>query len=299
MDASILRGLPLAVAVAGFVCTDCVAAPAPAGPFARIPALSTACYAQGDPFLSRLEAAKEAVAKDREKQEEINARIKADFDKLDPMEMSQRMQQWMMDNPQEATRYMEASQAAGTSIQTGSSGLADEEMQFNKGYKDLAARYDAAMKQARAPADARMTALNKRLADFGCSFGSGECTLPDYAQPELEAVLRMADAAYQAACPRWWGASGEIPAYLKRHRDWLLTKYIPTYEQIDGLRVQQFAIMNTPAAAYKSTLAYQKADPYMNDIWTLYQMRPSKAYCTSVGCEGAHAAMQGLNEGQP
>ena len=49
--------------------------------------------------------------------------------------------------------------------------------------------YAAAMQQARAPADARMAALNKRLADSGCSFGSGECTLPDYAQPELEAIL--------------------------------------------------------------------------------------------------------------
>ena len=58
MDASIVRGLSTAVAVAGFVFLDCVAAPAaPDGPFARIPALTTACYENGDPFVSKLDAA--------------------------------------------------------------------------------------------------------------------------------------------------------------------------------------------------------------------------------------------------
>jgi hypothetical protein len=144
-----------------------------------------------------------------------------------------------------------------------------------------------------------MAALNKRLADHGCSFGSGECTQPDWAQPELEAVLRMADSAYQAACPRWWGAKGEISTYLKRHRDWLVTKYLPTYGQIDDLRVQQFAIMNTPAASYKSTLPHQKADLYMNEIGTLYHMRPAKPYCTSIGCEGFMPAISSLDTGTP
>jgi hypothetical protein len=300
MDAKILRGLPIAVAIAG-VSFDCLAAApaAPEGPFARIPALTTACYEEGDPFASRLEAAKAAVAEEKEKQEAINARIEADFQSLDPMEMSQRMQQWMMDHPQDAAKFAQATQAAGTSIQTGTPELADEEAQFKNGYKALADRYNAAMKQARAPADARMAALNKRLAEFGCSFGSGECTLPEYAVPELQAVLRMADAAYQAACPQWWGAKGEIPAYAKRHRDWLVTKYIPTYGQIDDLRVQQYAIMNTPAASYKSTLAHKKADLYINDVWTLYHMRPGKPYCTSIGCEGFAPTMHSLDTGRP
>jgi len=301
MDANIVRGLPVAMAaVAAFIPLDCIGAAAAAdGPFARIPPLTTACYRQGDPFESRLEAVKQAVAAEKDKQDAINGQIEAQFSQLDPMEMSERMTQWMMDNPQDAAKFAQASQATGSSLQTGAQELADGEMQFRKGYKDLAARYDAAMKQARAPADARMAGLNKRLAESGCSFGSGECTLPDYAVPELHAVLRMADAAYQAACPQWWGARGEIPAYVKRHRDWLETRYIPAFGQIDELRVQQFAIMNTPAASYKSTLPHQKADLYINDIWTLYQMRPGKPYCTSIGCEGFTPAMHSLDTGAP
>jgi hypothetical protein len=303
MDASNFRALPIAVAVVGLAFSECVAAPAvpsaPEGPFARIPALTTSCYRERDPFAAKLEAAEAAVAKDRESQEAINARIEDDFNKLDMMEKSQRMTQWMMDHPQDAAKYMQANQAVGTGMQTASPELANEEKKFNDGYKDLVDRYNAAMKQARAPADARMAALNKKLADFGCSLGSGECTLPDYAQPELEAVLRMADAAYQAACPQWWGAKGEIPAYLKRHRDWLVTKYLPTYGQIDDIRVQQFAIMNTPAASYKSTLPHEKASPYIKEIGKLYQMRPDKPYCTSVGCEGFLPAISAVDTGTP
>ena len=300
MDASVLRGLPTAVAVAGLVFIDCAAAPTtPDGPFARIPALTTACYRDGDPFAARLEAARDAVASDRERQEAINARIEADYSKLDPMEMSQRMTQWMMDNPQEAQRYMQANQAASTSVQTNSAELAADEASYRNGLKDLVTRYDAAMKQATAPADARLAALNKKLADFGCSFGSGECSLPDYAQPELEAILRMTDDAYRAACPKWWGANGEIPKFLKRRRDWLLNEYLPTYGQIDAIKVQQFAIMNTPAASYRSTSPHQQAERYMNDVWTLYQHRPDKPYCTSVGCEGMIPAIQGLDTGRP
>ena len=207
MNGNMLRALPVAAALAGLVFSDCVAAPAaPEGPFAKIPALTTACYRERDPFADRLEAAKAAVAKEKKSQDAINARIEADFNKIDMMEKSQLMTQWMMDHPQDAAKYMQANQAAGTTVQTTSPELADEEMKFQNGYKDLVDRYNAAMKQATAPADARMTTLNNRLADFGCSFGSTECTRPDWAQPELEAILRMADAAYQAACPKWWGA---------------------------------------------------------------------------------------------
>ena len=192
-----------------------------------------------------------------------------------------------------------ATHPPGTTGQPPAPALADEQKKFNTAYKDLADRYTVAMKRARAPAEARMTTLNTRLADFGCSFGSTECTWPDWAQPELEAVLRMADAAYQAACPQWWGAKGDIPAYLKRHRDWLVTKYLPTYGQIDDLRVQQYAIMNTPAASYKSTLPHQQADRYMNDVWKLYQMRPEKPYCTSIGCEGFLPSISAVDTGRP
>ena len=78
MDASIGRGLSTAVAVAGFVFFDCVAAPAaPDGPFARIPALTTACYESGDQFVSKLDAAKETVARERDRWPRRSQRCRA------------------------------------------------------------------------------------------------------------------------------------------------------------------------------------------------------------------------------
>ena len=75
------------------------------GPWARVPAFPTGCYQNvapntADPFYANLEAAKAAVTADRERQVAINAQIEQEFNSIDPMEMAQRMQQWMMSNPQ-------------------------------------------------------------------------------------------------------------------------------------------------------------------------------------------------------
>ena len=75
---------------------------APPGPFAKVPPLPTACYLANETFPDKLAAARETVLADRTRQQEINDKIEKDYQSLDPMEMTQRMQQWMMENPQEA-----------------------------------------------------------------------------------------------------------------------------------------------------------------------------------------------------
>ncbi len=286
MIATILRGLLRAAAFAGLAFVQIAqAAPTAQGPFAKVPALTTACYADNDPFRDRLGAAREAVGADRERQTAINAKIEEDFNSMDMMEKSQRMQQWMMENPEEATKYMQANQAVGTQTTAAVPELANQSQQFDRERADLMKRYEAAMKQAQAPADARMAALDKKLDPVGCHFGSTECEIPAWADTELEAIFHMRDAAYQAACPQWWGANGQVPGFLKRKRDWVVTKYLPEYAKIDDLRMQQYAIMNTPAASYKSTLPHDEATKYLDEIDKLYQMRLGKPWCTGNRCE--------------
>jgi hypothetical protein len=298
MNDGIVRGLPVALAFVGIVSASGAHAQAP-GPFAKVPPPTTACYSDKDPFQAKLQAARDAVAADKEKQEAINARIESDFNGMDMMEKSQRMTQWMMDNPQDAQKYMQANQAAGDMAQTEVGPLSAQETKLQAGYEDLIKRYEAAMAQALAPARARMAALDKRMAGFGCSFGSAECEHPPWAQPELEAVLRMSDQAYQAACPQWWGAKGQVQAYLTRRRNWLVNEYLPAFHKIDAVTMQQYAIMNTPAASYQSTLPHQKADRYINDVDRLYAIRPDKPYCTAQGCDGFLPAVTDLGTGRP
>jgi hypothetical protein len=76
-----------------------------------------------------------------------------------------------------------------------------------------------------------------------------------------------------------------VPGYLKRYRDWLVTKRIPFSQQGADARTSQFAIMNTPAASWKSTDAAEQAVKYIGDAESLYRLRDSEPNCTVAGCK--------------
>ena len=97
-------------------------APVAAGPWAKVPAFPTGCFEyvddnQADPFYAKLEAAETAIKSDIDRQEAINEKIAEEFRNIDPMEQAQRMQQWMMSNPQEAMAFVQAAQNAPASGQ--------------------------------------------------------------------------------------------------------------------------------------------------------------------------------------
>ena len=69
--------------------------------------------AEDDPFSDKVEAATDGNAADIERQKAVNAQIEEDFNNIDPMEKAQRMQQWMMSNPQEAMKWAQAQQQLG------------------------------------------------------------------------------------------------------------------------------------------------------------------------------------------
>jgi hypothetical protein len=288
MKTTILRGLPFAATCAGLLFAGAAhSQAAAAGPFTKVPPLTTQCYTGTDPFEAKLDAASEAVAKEYEKQSAINAKIEEDFQSIDPMEMAAKMQQWMMSNPQEAMKYAQGAQATGEALNTAVPELNAATAKFDAERKDLRTKYQAALNTAYAPADARMAAMNKKLADANeCGFGDTECRVPDWAWAEYDAVQKQRDAAYLATCAQWWVATSPIQGYLKRYRDWLTQKWIPSWVQNDQARITQYAIMNTPAASYKSTIPYQSAIKYMGVVRELFAMRDTKPICNAKGCRG-------------
>lgn len=287
MTAHTHRWLLLVAACGGIAFAHCAQSQpgAPPGPFAKVPPLPTACYTKNETFADRLATARQAVLADRAKQQAINDKIEQDYASLDPMAKAQRMQQWMMENPQEAMKVMQANQAVGAEMTSAAPDLSADESRFANEQKDFVQRYRTAMSQAQAPADARMAALNKKLEPNGCGFGDAECSIPAWAYTELDAVLRMRDAAYASTCPQWWGASGQVQAFLKQRRDWIVNKYLPLYAKGDEIKLQQFAIMNTPGASWKSTMPHDEAAKYMDTIQQLYQLRLGEPYCTPQACD--------------
>jgi hypothetical protein len=280
-------GRLLAALLGAFLCVPAaLSQTAATGPFGKVPAFPTACYTQNETFAAKLEAAQEAVRGDDARQAEINLKIEQDFQNIDPMEMASRMQQWMMSNPQEAMKYAQTMQSVGQESQEQLGGLLAEEQKFNEERLSLPTRYQSALKQAYAPAEARQAALDKKIEAAGqCEGTHGGCHMTDADWAEHDAIQKQRDTAYRATCAQYFGATGVVPGYLKRYRDWLMTKRIPFGQRGADARLAQYAIMNTPTASWQSTDAGEHAVKYMTDAESLYRLRDSEPNCTAAGCK--------------
>lgn len=279
-------------------------AAAATGPWAKVPALPTGCFEnvaenQPDPFYAKLEAAKEAIAADRDRQAEVNAKIEEDFRNIDPMEKAQRMQQWMMSNPQEAMAYMQGVQAAPAQGQADEQAFQQQVVANEANWAALKKSYDDTRIAAYAPIEVRRKALAGRT---GYKYDASpeqlveprmnsyyETGTSDADWNEAERISAALDGAYKALCPQWWGASGKFHAYLKGQQDWYATKRVAYLEKQDGPKLQQYAIMNTPAASYRSTAPEQAALEYLDVVYKVIGERDTASRCDNPrSCDGTY-----------
>lgn len=275
---------PLAAAACACLFASVAGAQTPAGAWAKVPALPTACYDGSDGFADKVEAARAALAADIERQKGVNAGIEEQFNAIDPMEKAQRMQQWMMSNPQEAARMFGAQQQAGAQAQAENPAINAEHLKFNAERESLKAGYQAALKEALAPANAKYAALDKRLSDAGCGFSDTECSVPASAYAERDVIFRERDAAYQANCLKFWTDTGSVAGFAKRYRAFLADKWVSQTAGSDEAMRSQFAIMDTPGAAWRSTVPDETADRYLREIGELYALRDDAPTCTAQEC---------------
>jgi hypothetical protein len=278
------------------------------GPWAKVPPLTTLCYQYtgeaADPFYAQLDSAKAAVSADLEKQNVINAKIREDFQNIDPMEKAQRMQQWMMSNPQEAMAMAQAAQQAGAAAAQATTDLqtaVQQEEAKKAPWNALVKSYEDARIAAYAPLGPRHKALYSQLGyeystarkdllrpwvQFGEDWGN-EITPAAYS--EGEALNAAYDRAYESICPQWWGANGKFQAYLKQEKDRLVNERIPELEKADAQKVQQYAIMSTPTAAYRSTAQLQAVGEYLDLLSKVYNERDTNQRCSRPrDCDGAY-----------
>jgi len=274
------------------------------GPWARVPALPTSCFQyvatnQADPFYARLEAAKTAVSADIDKQAAINAKIEQEFIDIDPMEKAQRMQQWMMSNPQEAMAYMQAAQAAPAEVDQELVSLEQQRQSQEAEWNALLKSYIDARLQAYAPALARRKALAaklghkdstapKDLVQVSVGF-AGDPSFGTAVWNEAESISAEVDQKYKALCPQWWGANGKFHAYMKQQKDWFVRERVPYLEKFDAPKLQNYAMMSTPAATYKSTAIMQAVREYLDLAWKVFSERDPVSRCElPKSCDGAY-----------
>jgi hypothetical protein len=112
---------------------------------------------------------------------------------------------------------------------------------------------------------------------------------PDADWVEGEKINAALDSAYKALCPQWWGANGKFHAYLKGQRDWYVGQRVPYLEQQDGSKLQQYAIMSTPTASYRSTAPEQAALEYLDVVYKVLGERDTASRCDRPkNCDGAY-----------
>ena len=275
----------LAAAFGAFLCMPALSqTPAATGTWARVPALPTACYTGTDPAMAKLDTAFEVIQADRYKQSDINAQIEETSRNVDPMETARRVQQKMMADPQNAAKYIEQMQNLGQDIQAQTVPTFEKEAQMKTESEALMKRYQAALDAAYAPGNARWTALKKKLGIAPDSYGPGELGVPDWAWTEWDVILREWDRGYAATCPQWWAVGGQVHAYMKRYKDYLVKERIPYDEQHDVAKVANYEMTNVSHAAYKSVATFEAAEDYIKRAQELFGQRKDRPRCTADRC---------------
>lgn len=287
----------LTAAVAGLACAQALAATPPAtqatpaprpaaaatGPWAKVPALPTACYSSQDQWIDQVNTALAAVQEDHSRQNDANTAVEMRLNKVmqeNPMAMAQAMQQAMMSDPQNAQRIMQQMTQTGEQAQTEIPGQAQKDAQFQAESKTVIKQYYAALNTAYGAGDARWKALKKKAGYEPDAIGPGETGVADWIWAEWDLVIRDWKAGYQANCAQWFSPTGPIRAYLKRYKDYLVNERIPTEKRlIDQPRLDQYKMMNVSTTGWRTTSDYDAVENYLRVARDLFDVRKASVEC--------------------
>ena len=238
-----------------------------------VPAMPAACFAD-DGFDGKAGEAQQAAIAAKDQQDAFNAKIREQFDKMDMMEKAQRMQAWMMKNPQAASRMLEASAGAGDAgaaiveeVKAAGERL-DKELEGHK------KAFDTAIDRAVQPVDARIDALIKtktRQTQVDAVFTT------DADWSAYVALVNERNAAYEKACTPFFGAGGTFHRWMAAFRSEVSDKLIAAEESGNAAQLQQFAIMDTPSGGYRTTGGYDVVREYLRRLHEVVRYRAYKA----------------------
>jgi len=247
------------------------APPASPDPWTKAPALPTACYSGQDKFVEQIAAATDSLSSEIDRQTQINDGMSQALANLDGAEKASRMQNFMMSNPQEAMKILQANQSAGNAYNETGGQREEARQKLEQDLTDLQARYSAALESARAPLAVKFEDLDKRAKKALVAEGESWVYAP-WAKSEYDALTSQANKAYERVCGDWWPASGAFPAWLKRYREFVQAGILLTENLEDAMKAQ-YTIMGIPSASFRSTVAMNAVLEYMKRASALFEQR--------------------------
>ena len=238
-----------------------------------VPALATTCFADDD-FLNKVDAARTAIDAEIERQTKINVAAKDRFDKMDMGEKAQRMQAFMMKDPQAAMKMMQGEQAAATSGQASVAAANESSTRLEGELEQLRGAFRTASEQAVKPVRARQDALIKaKTVPIGEAAIPAFTTAADHAQ--YVQLIAEENAAHERACAPFFGADGSFHRWANSYRTEVADKLAGAGAG-DAVMVMQMQAMDLPGGNYKDTTPLQQANEYLRRVRDIWAIRPSK-----------------------
>jgi hypothetical protein len=259
------------LAIVALVCgTTALPAQATAtDPWTKVPPAPTTYFRDLD-FDRRLGDLAVELQDLRRQQEEINTSITMEYQKLGPMEIVNRMNAFMMKDPQKAMKMMEAQQATATQLDPVAIDAAKRER--NAEFEQLRAAFKAEMEAAAKPYQAKREEIRK-TGTVSVLAGADWAFKTKAAETAYNEQIDKENADISARSAAWFGPSGKFTAWLASYRSTVIDRMAKGEEGIDGLKVAQFAMMETPAGAFRSTAQIKAAQSYLEEMRRVYDVR--------------------------
>ncbi len=207
-------------------------------PWALLPALPNGCYWQDDTYSDQAYAAAATLDAEGNRQDEINQAISQQLSNMDPMELQQRMMDFMMQNPQEAQKHLEMVAAAGTVASEDLPKLHSETYALQRDRNKLDADYDAAV-------NALDEAYRSGIAELFVDPQKNDADVAKYS-----AAVDAYNGGYENLCASYW-SNGLYHDWLARHAD--LERRIVALEVGNDVTVQNYRMYGIDADLYRST----------------------------------------------
>ena len=181
------------------------------------------------------------------------------------------MQAFMMKDPQQAMKYMQAMQGAGNTANAAVAASVADSAKIDRDLKDHTTNLQAAIAKTLDPTRAAI----KQLVDAKALPTHESIIFAAAADTaRFEALQEQLNTDYEKLCVPWWGAAGAFQVWMRSYKTYLVNDIITPDEAVTGAVVLQMAIMDTPTGGYRSTVLLENVRKYMVKAREVYNLRP-------------------------
>lgn len=247
----------ITLVLASFVCLP-AGAEEIADPWALLPALPTACYAQEDTYSDQAYAAAATLDAERIRQDEINLALSQQLSNIDPMEQQQRMMDFMMENPQEAQKYMESVAGAGATANEEMPKFNDESYALQAERQTLDADYGAAVNALDQAYRDGIAGLFEEPQKFDADFAKYSAAVDAY------------NGGYANLCARYL-KNGLYYDWLARQQD--LERRLVALSVDNDVTAENYRMFGIDADQYRSTYELSAAKRQVDAALQIFNRR--------------------------